>query len=169
MSISSGVGIAILSNGFFQNFGLGIDLGDDDITNNDRDDTSTPQPDADKDTGANNLQNFPDIFRADRDSTTGKTTITGELKSTPSTNYLIEVFLTEESPDTSGHGEGLRFLGRVQVRDPFGEGELPFTIADIEGLEVGDQVSATATKLDTSTFPVTPKDTSEFVQNHAVT
>jgi hypothetical protein len=167
--VFSGVRNTILSNRIFENFGLGIDLGDDDITNNDRDDTTTPEPDADKDTGANNKQNFPRIISARRNSTTGLTNITGELESTPSTNYVIEVFLTEENPDTSGHGEGLRLLGSVVVRDPDGDGKLPFIITDIEGLERGQQVSATATKLDTSTSPATPTDTSEFAQNHAVT
>jgi hypothetical protein len=158
------VGNSVLSNRIFQNSGLGIDLGNDDITNNDRDDTTTTEPDADIDTGANNKQNFPRIIKADRDSTTGLTTITGEIESTPSTTYRIEVFLTEESPDTSGHGEGFRLLGTaVAAFDASDDdGVVPFEITDIEGLEVGDQVSATATNLATG-------DTSEFATNHNVT
>ena len=48
-----GIGNTILSNSVFSNFDLGIDLGND---------GPTPNDPGDADVGANNLQNFPEIF-----------------------------------------------------------------------------------------------------------
>jgi hypothetical protein len=89
-------GNRVLGNSIFANTGLGIDLGTSGVTANDTDDP---------DTGANNLQNFPVITSAIRSNTTGFTTISGTLNSTPSRNdILIQCFVA--APDGSGHGEG---------------------------------------------------------------
>jgi parallel beta-helix repeat protein len=151
----SGTGNRILSNLIYSNGELGIDLSDDytwwGVSPNDTDDP---------DTGPNNLQNFPDISSAVRDSTTGLTTVTGTLNSNPSQTYTIQCFATEEGGDPSGHGEGKVLLETTTATtDANGDGS--FTCAS-HVPAVGDEVSATATNTATG-------DTSEFSQNVAVT
>lgn len=175
VSIGAGTGTdnAILSNRISGNAGLGIDLNDDDITNNDRDNEATPASEADLDTGPNNLQNFPRMISADLNPSTGLTTISGEIESTPGQFYVVEVYLAGpvEDDDPSGHGEGPRLVGRQVVRilanDP--DSAAPFNIPGIKGVGPDQQATATATSLDTSSGTQIPEDTSEFAQNHNVT
>jgi CSLREA domain-containing protein len=171
--VSGSTDNAVLSNRISGNAGLGIDLGNDDITNNDLDDDATTVPDADVDSGPNGLQNFPRMISADLNPSTGLTTITGEIESVPGQSYVVEVYLagTVEDDDPSGHGEGPRLVGRQVVRilanDP--DSAAPFTISGIEGVGADQQATATATRIDTSSGNQVPEDTSEFAQNHNVT
>jgi CSLREA domain-containing protein len=171
--VSGSTDNAILSNRISANGGLGIDLGNDDITNNDRDDDATTVPDADLDSGPNDLQNFPRLISADLNPATGLTTIAGEIESVPGQSYLIEVYLagTVEDDDPSGHGEGPRLVGRQVVRilanDP--DSAAPFAVSGIEGVGPDQQATATATRIDTSSGTQIPESTSEFAQNHNVT
>lgn len=77
------------------NIGLAIDLGDNGITVNDA---------GDPDTGANQLQNFPQLNYAVDNGTT--TTLVGFMDGLPSTApYDIEVFEVTGTGDTNGEGD----------------------------------------------------------------
>ena len=137
-------GNRILSNSIFSNGQLGIDLGDDGVTANDG-------KDADK--GANHLQNYPQLLTATA------TNVTGKLKSTPNTTFIIQFFSSPEDPtnpgknDPSGYGEGKTFLGQIQKKTNR-RGKLSFDFFGV--LLPGENVwSATATNKSTG-------DTSEF-------
>src|SRR5262249_49575046 len=97
--IVTGTGNAILSNSIRSNGGLGIDLDADGVTTNDPTDT---------DAGANQLQNYPVLGLV-----TG-TSVHGTLRSTPSTEFRIELFVNGEC-DSTGHGEGAEYLGSARV------------------------------------------------------
>ena|GEM_PF-826138 len=100
--------------------------------------------------GANNDIPYPDITAAVYRA--GTVEVTGT--STP--DAVIEVFKTESTPDPSGQGEGLVYLVSVEAS---GTGDW---IATMEGLSVGDKVTATA-----SLF-LSPGYTSEFAMNEEV-
>ena len=158
VSQTTSTGNRILSNKIFQNGAVGIDLqGTNDVTDNDTDDP---------DTGANNLQNFPVISTATRNSTTGITTITGTLNSNPSQSYTIQCFLTEAGGDSSGNGEGETLLDTTtSTTDANGDSPNPgFTCTsnNSDVLANVSKVSATATNTVTG-------DTSEFSANVTVT
>ena len=157
--ITRGTGNSVLSNVIFSNTGLGIDLDPNGVTNNDTDDP---------DTGANNLQNFPVITSAIKSSTTpfpGATTITGTLNSNPNQTYIIQCFVAV--PDSSGHGEGQIPVAQTTATTNANGDDSSFScVSPIP--QVGQTVTATVTRLDTSTTPSTPKDTSEFSLNVGV-
>ncbi|MEX2236090.1 MAG: thrombospondin type 3 repeat-containing protein [Dehalococcoidia bacterium] len=88
----------IRGNSIFGNLGLGIDLADNGVTNNDADVNN------DSDGGPNNLQNFPDIATAA--STGTATTVTFSLQSEPNKSYDLDFF-----------------VGVCNVAPAFGEGE----------------------------------------------
>ena len=104
---SASIGNLMQENSIHSNGGLGIDLGGDGITANDR---------RDQDDGPNRLQNFPTL-----DSATlfGESnvflTVRGGINSTPNTQLAIE-FYSNDSCDGSGHGEGQEFLESRVVR-----------------------------------------------------
>jgi hypothetical protein len=146
-------GNGILSNSIYSNDELGIDLGPSSgVTANDTDDT---------DTGANDLQNFPVVSSAVRESTTSTTTISGTLKSSPSQTYTIQCFLTEDGGDPSGHGEGKTLLDTTTTTTDE-NGDSPTFSCASNVPTVGDRVSTTATNTATG-------DTSEFSGNVQVT
>lgn len=96
---TSGTGNAILGNSIYANGGLGIELGDDNVSANDAGDT---------DSGPNNLQNYPVLDAAD--FVAGLVKVRGTLKGVENTNYRIE-FFGDTAADGSGFGEGRVFLG----------------------------------------------------------
>ncbi len=132
--IGNGTGNLIRQNSIYDNGGIGIDLGNDGVTQNDSGD-----PDL-----ANNLQNFPSI-----DYIT--TTINGKLNSTPNRSFRIE-FYTSTTADPSGYGEGKTFITNTVVTTD-GSGNATFSVPN--PIPVGGYISATATDLITN-------DTSEF-------
>jgi len=92
----------ISQNSIYGNGGLGIDLGDWGVTEND---IAALDPDI----GPNNLQNFPDL-----DSihfAEGKVTIKGRLRSESNSTYILE-FFSSSVADASGYGEGEYYLGK---------------------------------------------------------
>jgi CSLREA domain-containing protein len=128
--------VVIEHNSIDENFGLGIDLGDDgDVTENDL---------SDEDTGPNTLQNFPDLEVATA------TSVSGTLESAANQEYTVELFRVSDC-DSSGYGEGALFLAEVAV-DTDGSGTTNF-VADIPFQEAG---SVTATAIHSS------GNTSEF-------
>jgi hypothetical protein len=124
---------AIVGNSIYNNTGLGIDLNNDGVTANDA---------GDSDTGANNLQNFPDLVSAA--SSGGNTTILGTLNSTASTTFDLH-FYSSPTADGSGFGEGQVYLGTDSVTTD-GSGNVAINTTLI-GVSVtnGHVITATAT------------------------
>jgi trimeric autotransporter adhesin len=112
--------------------GLAIDLVSDGVTGNDS---------GDRDGGPNGLQNFPVLSSARRSGST--TTIRGGINSNPNTQLTVQFFASSSS-EASGHGEGKRLLGKVQVQtDGRGSAGLSFTT---KSAPAGSVVTATATR-----------------------
>jgi CSLREA domain-containing protein len=130
----NGTGNLFRQNSIYNNAELGIDLGDDGVTQNDAGDTDL----------ANNFQNFPVISQI-------TTNIEGTLNSTPNRSFRIE-FYNSPSADPTGYGEGRSFITNTVVTTD-GSGNASFSVAN--PIPVGGFISATATDLATS-------DTSEF-------
>jgi parallel beta-helix repeat protein len=155
--ISGGTGNRILNNRIHSNGKLGIDL----MKNNVSGVTKNDGRAKDRDTGANNLQNFPVISSAITKGTT--TTIKGTLRSAPRKTFIIQFFSSPQK-DPSGFGEGKEFMGERRVTtNREGSGSFTFTTGDIRGAFV----TATATRLDPTSL--LPTDTSEFSAAKKVT
>ena len=142
-----GVRNAIRANPIFFNERLGIDNSPAGVTKNDP---------LDADTGANQLQNFPQISSVDYGTTT--LTVHGILKSSPSTTFDLDFF---ESPSCTPRPRDLLqsayFLGTQQVTTD-GAGDAPFDILLNDNNASGQPpISATATDPN--------GNTSEFSQN----
>ena len=130
VGVHSGSGNSILSNTIFSNGGLGIELGNNGVTSNDPNDV---------DSGANNLQNFPELTAA----TPGSTIVDGTLNSTASTTFRLE-FFSNAACDASGNGEGESFLGfSDQTTD--GTGNVSFSVTFPDTVLPGQFITATAT------------------------
>jgi hypothetical protein len=122
---------AFRGNTIFSNADLGIDLAASGVTANDA---------GDADTGANQSQNFPILTTATNFG--GSVTITGNLNSTPNTQFALDFFATTLF-DPSGAGEGEFYLGATSVTTD-GGGNASFSVTLPVGL-TGRYVSATAT------------------------
>ncbi|MBL7950886.1 MAG: HYR domain-containing protein, partial [Flavobacteriales bacterium] len=136
-------GNRILGNSIHSNNALGIDLGYNGVTANDL---------GDGDNGANALQNYPLLTSASIQGVTS-TLINGTLNSTASRTFRIEYFSSPVA-DASGHGEGLTFLGQLNVTTNASGNASVTTLLPI-GITAGHGVSTTATDLTTN-------NTSEF-------
>ncbi len=141
-------GNRILRNSIFANGQLGIDLGADGVTDND---LGTP---SDTDTGANNLQNFPEITSAKKKRK--GTLIEGYLISTPNTTFTLQFFSnTLNDPD-----EGKTFIGQLTNVQTNENGAALFSIRVARKKAPVGLSAITATATNNSTG-----DTSEFSQN----
>lgn len=101
--VVTGAGRAtIRGNAIFDNDGLGIDLGSDGVTANDT---------GDFDTGASGLQNYPLLSTP---AAGGQTRVIGQLSSTPFSVFDIDFYASTQA-DSSGFGEGKRYLGTISV------------------------------------------------------
>jgi hypothetical protein len=128
--------------------GLGIDLAPDGVTPNDS---------GDPDTGANGLQNFPELFFAHSSET--KSVVSGSLNSQANNTYRLE-FFANDICDPSNNGEGQRFLGIENVTtDGSGNAFFGATVSLAPAFS-GEWITATAT-LDPAGAD-TNDDTSEF-------
>lgn len=141
VNVLAGAGNSIIGNSIFGNADLGIDLGDDGVTANDA---------GDVDSGANALQNSPEIVGASI-TTGGDTSVEWSLDARPFTRYRLE-FYGGSGCDPSGNGEGETFLGSASVwtdirGEASGDAEMDTAAA------AGDQISATATVDVTSLTP----------------
>jgi CSLREA domain-containing protein len=133
VNLNSSFGNKISRNSIFSNGGLGIDLrgpGETDST-----DVPTPNDPGDADTGPNGLQNKPVITSAKNTST--KTTIAGQLASTPNRGYTVE-FYSNPSGD-----EGKKCLGQKDVTTD-SSGNASFTFSPASKVPAGQTVTATA-------------------------
>ena len=124
----------IQSNSIFSNGLLGIDLNGDGPTANDE---------LDPDAGENGLQNFPVLESAITSS--GTTTIKGNLNSTPNKRFLAQFF-----SNSAGEDEGKSFLGETVVQTDEG-GDASFTFTPSQAVSAGQAVTATATDRDLNT------------------
>jgi hypothetical protein len=116
----------------YSNGGLGIDLGDDGVTPDDK---------RDADAGPNDLQNFPFLTAV---TPKGKfVKIHGLLFSTPRTTFRLE-FFSNDACDPSGYGEGQTFLGFAYVKTNKA-GIASFNITLPISLPPGAFVTSTAT------------------------
>ncbi len=132
-STTTAVGDSIRQNAIFSNTGLGIDLGNDGVTVNDP---------CDRDSGPNNLQNYPDLSAAS--SVGSNTQIIGSLEAMTSTTYILE-FFSNPVCDPSGHGEGQTYLGTVTLTSGPTCGALPFNVTVAQAVTPGQFITAAAT------------------------
>lgn len=151
VSISSATDTAILGNGIAFNGRLGIDLDNNGSINlNDA---------ADTDSGANRLQNFPNVYGVKTVGASSK--IGGQFNGAPSTSLQLEFFYSDgcNAGAPINYGEGQTFVGSTSVStDIFGNSAFVFTPSSpIPG---GKYVTATATKK----IGATAAETSEFSQ-----
>lgn len=128
--------VRIAGNSIYANHDLGIDLvtpaygyG---VTLNDPLDT---------DTGANGLQNFPEIASAATNGVTLR--VVGALHSSPSNQFTIDFFASPDC-DGTGFGEGQRYLASTNVTTD-GAGNASFDVALSATADPGWVLTATAT------------------------
>ncbi len=133
---SSSTGNSIVGNRIWDNFSLGIDLGDDGVTANDL-------GAGDADTGENGLQNYPLLDWVVTGPPTGYTFISGEMDSAPSTSFGLEFFYSDAA-DPSGYGQGRHYLGWAAVSTD-GTGWTSFAITLPATIPAASYVAATAT------------------------
>lgn len=135
-------GNRIRQNDIFANALLGIELDCCGVTDNDEDDP---------DSGANNLQNFPELTEVAALDT--HLVVEGTLNSTPSTFFTLE-FFANDTCDPSGNGEGEEFVFTRSVTTD-ANGDASFSYTPPSTMEPGFFLTATATDNGTT-------DTSEF-------
>ncbi|MFH2091799.1 MAG: hypothetical protein ABIJ31_05495 [Pseudomonadota bacterium] len=125
-------GNSILGNQIYGNTSLGIDHSRDGVTPNDLQDA---------DTGANQLQNFPELILAT--SNPASTTIKGKLNSSPNMVFRLE-FFDNSQRDFSDYGEGENFLGAAS-KSTNNQGDVAFEITFFVSIPSGHYITATAT------------------------
>ncbi|MBJ6611143.1 MAG: VWA domain-containing protein [Candidatus Thiothrix moscowensis] len=145
-------GNSLLSNNIYNNGGLGIDLGNDGVSNNDAGDT---------DSGANNLLNYPEV-KTSSFGTNGSRIISYDFNLDLPANtsgYRLE-FFKNIAKDPSGNGEGQTFIGSKDFSHP-GGGTLNFkgTFNANQAVTTSDFISVTVTE---KTGATTFGSTSEF-------
>ncbi len=97
-------GNAIRINSIQHNLGLGIDLGGDGVTDNDR---------LDQDAGPNQYSNFPWISSV----TTGglyNATVRGGMRGLPNTQYVIDIYSNDKQAPAA-HGQGQTYVTQITV------------------------------------------------------
>jgi VCBS repeat-containing protein len=138
-----------------RNIGLGIDLGPIGVNTNDL---------LDIDSGANDLQNFPQLQSAVLSN--GLLTVALSLNSQPNTTFRIELFSNPAADvDPLGYGEGRTYQGFLYLTtDAQGNGSASKTLS-ASVVNLGESISATATQdVGNGLFG----STSEFSQNRIV-
>ncbi len=123
-------GNRVLRNSIFSNGALGVDLNSDGLTPNDT---------KDPDTGANGLQNFPNLSSAKNSG--GQTTIKGTLNSKPNKNFVLRFF----SNPPAGAAEGKRCIGQKSVSTNQNGNTGTFTFKPANKVGVGQSITAAAT------------------------
>jgi len=133
----------IRGNHIYANGGLGIDINGDGVTPNDIDDG---------DQGANDQINYPVLSKA----VTGTATFVFGNYSGLASNLLLLDFYADAVADTTGFGEGNRYLGSATIGTD-AAGMASFQVNLAAPTAIGEVVSATATDLfgNTSEFALT--------------
>lgn len=132
------VGNPISSNLIYGNGGIGIELVPDGPA-----DGVTPNDARDRDTGSNELQNYPELHSVR--VAKGRTKVTGALNSRPHREFVLEFF---SDPQKERGGKVL--LGGKNVGTD-GKGDAAFTFRFPQKVKKGDFVTATATNENQST------------------
>src|SRR5262245_11001593 len=102
----------------------------------------------DADTGANNLQNYPELAAVRAGSVT---TVLGTLNSQANRTFTLD-FYASPAADPSGYGEGQHYLGCARVTTDL-DGTVSFLVSLPASTTAGEVITATATG---------PDGTSEF-------
>jgi hypothetical protein len=148
----AGVGNTVVGNSIFGNAELGINLCSDfdagNLICNDATAVMPNDPD-DPDTGANNLQNFPDLI-----AVLSGFTVDGSLDSIANSDFTLD-FYASSFCDPSDHGEGETYLGSETVTTN-ADGDAAFTAVLAIAAPEGWYVAATATDSDGSTSEFSP-------------
>ena len=140
----------ILGNSIFANTELGIDLRPEPLGAG-----VTENGECEEATGANRCQEFPVLSAAAGEGSSAA--LAGTLSSDPNKTYRIELFASSAA-DSSGNGEGERFLGAVNTSTD-GAGNASWSFATTANpVAAGEFASATATELKGAE----PLSTSEF-------
>ena len=140
--VNVGTNNSLRANNIFSNNGLGIDLGANGVQANDGGDSNS---------GANQLQNYPLLTGAVADP--ADTMIQGALNSRPGTAYQLD-FFSNITGDSSGFGEGQKWLGSAQVTtDAASNAVFNITISNVV---FGRFISATATDPNGNTSEFSP-------------
>lgn len=145
VNVEFGFNNSIRGNVISGNAGMAIDLGSNGNTSNDP---------GDGDTGANNLQNKPNLSSATVSGT--DLTIVGSINSTPNTTYLVD-FYANVTPSGTSFGGAERYLGTASfITNGSGTATINEFLADVS-VGAGEFVTATLTD--------PAGNTSEFAQN----
>ncbi len=138
--VESGTRNRIVGNAIFSNERLAIDLGDDYVTLNDFQDA---------DSGANDLQNYPEI------TAFSGTTISGTLSAKPLASYAIDFYAYRACRTSlSGFGAAHEYLGRLASLSTDDKGEASFVWNSPRTIPSGYAVSATATDANGNTSEI---------------
>jgi hypothetical protein len=100
----------IIGNAIYDNGGLGINL----LVDGEGPSAVTPNDKDDGDTGANQLQNFPEITSISYNAEKTSVTVGGRLNGLATADYTLH-FYGNETCDPSGSGEGQTYLGMMNV------------------------------------------------------
>jgi hypothetical protein len=148
VAISGATDTAIMSNSIYFNGLRGIDL--------DNNGTANANDPSDVDSGANRIQNFPDVYAARTQG--GSTKVGGLFNSRPNRSYVLQFFMSNQcdgGPPNS-FGEAQTYMGQTEVTtDAYGNTSFGYTHPS---LVTGKYITATATKKNGST----PAETSEL-------
>jgi Right handed beta helix region len=127
---------AFIGNRIFSNGMLGIDLGENGVTQNDA---------GDGDSGQNNLLNFPAITAVNvRGPNELAYNFTLDVPAAAN-GYRIE-FFANSAADPTGFGEGENFLGHIDIVHSGGLQTFTGTLTTLQSVSIGDIISATATR-----------------------
>jgi hypothetical protein len=127
---------AIVSNRIYGNGLLGIDLNPDGTTPNDA---------GDGDAGPNDLLNFPQLVSINVIEANQLAYNIAVDAPADANGYRIE-FFSGSVADPSGHGEGERYLGHVDIAHAGGVQTYTGTLTTLEPVSLGDVISATTTR-----------------------
>ena len=159
-------GVSVLGNsisknnpstiGLFKGDGLGIDLikatdtdsPPDGLPNNFTDLGPPPNDPSDSDTGPNSLINFPVLNSVEQNGTTASINFNLDAADGENNQYRVE-FFSNDTPDSSGYGEGQTFLGSATVTNGNNQ-TATLTLPSGTNL-AGKSISATTTALNSAT------------------
>jgi hypothetical protein len=130
---------SVRGNSIYQDGGLGIDLGNDGVTPNQKHNPAV---------GPNILQNHPALTKV-RSFGDDQTRVIGTLHSAPLTTYHLD-FYASATANASGFGEGQRYLGSFDVMTDK-HGDVTFDRVLSAATTKGEWVTATATDLNGNT------------------
>ncbi len=148
----SGSGNAVLHNSFFDNVERGLLINP--IATPEG--LGPPPNDAgDPDSGANNIQNYPDVA-VSIDSSGTLAAVASVDSVAPNTTYPVNVDVYRA--DSASSGEGREFIGRITLTAGTAS-FVPFGSADSFGISIGDPIVATATDANGNTSNFSPVST----------